>query len=72
MLMMVGDRLVAHDRLRIAVRRCMGMLYADDSLVGSRDLDWLQGYLNVIIGLFRHYKLVANVANSKAMMYQTE
>ena len=36
-------------------------------MVVSQDPEWLQGSLNVLIVLFRRYKLVANVAKSKVM-----
>ena len=46
---------------------CIGLLYADDGVVGSQDPEWLQGALNGLIGLLRRYGLVENVAKSKAM-----
>ena len=51
--------------------RCLVIFYADDGMVGSRDPEWIQGPLNVPIDLFRRYRLVANVAKSKAMTFQT-
>ena len=42
----------------------MGMFYAGNGMVVSRDTKWLQG------ALFRRYRLVANIANSKAMVCQ--
>ena len=48
----------------------MGLLYADDSMVGSRDLEWLQGALNMLIRLFHRYRLVENVIKYKAITYQ--
>ena len=39
-------------------------------MVGSRDLEWIQGALNVLIRLFRWYRLLANVAKYKAMTCQ--
>ena len=36
----------------------------------SRDLEWIQGALNVLIRLFRWYRLLANVAKYKAMTCQ--
>ena len=44
--------------------------YADNVVVGSRYLEWLQGSLNVLIGLFRVYRLVENVTKSRAMTCQ--
>ena len=68
--MVVEDELFDHGGLGLAVVRCMGMFYMYDGLVGLRDPEWLQGALNVIIGLFQKYGLVANVAKSKAMICQ--
>ena len=48
----VDDQRVAHDRLREAVRRCLGVFYADDGMVGSRDSEWLQHLMNILVGLF--------------------
>ena len=50
--------------------RCIGMFYADYGLVGSRYLEWLQGSLNMLIGLLRQYRLVDNTAKSKAMIFR--
>ena len=40
----------------------MGIFYADDSLDGLRDPEWNKVSLNRLIGLFRWYRLVANVS----------
>ena len=48
----------------------MGLLCADDGMVGSRDPEWLQVALNVLIRILRRYRLLANVAKSKAMTFQ--
>ena len=64
---MVEDQLVAQEGLGLAVGRCLGLFYADSSVVGSRDKEWLQGALNGFIGLFFPYGLAVNVANPKAM-----
>ena len=45
----------------------MGVFYADDGMIGSRDPDLLQGAINVIIGLFRRVKIMANVTKSNTM-----
>ena len=50
--MTVEDRLVAQEGLGLTVGRCMGLFYAEDNVVGSWDKEWLQGALNVFIGLF--------------------
>ena len=38
--------------------KCLGLFYADDDVVGSRDTVWLQGALNVLVGLFFRHRLV--------------
>ena len=50
--MTVEDQLVAHEGLGFLVRRCMGIFYAYDGMVGLQDPEWLKGKLNVLIGLF--------------------
>ena len=40
-------------------------------MVISWYLEWLQGSLNVLIGILRWYGLVENIAKSKAMKFQT-
>ena len=66
----VEDQLVAHKGLGLAIGRCLRLFYSDDGVVGLRYLEWLQGALNLLIGIFRRYKLVMNVESSKAMAYQ--
>ena len=46
---------------------CLGLLYSNYGVVGSRDPEWLQGELNVLISLFCRYGLVENVTKFKAM-----
>ena len=38
--------------------------------MGLWDPEWLHGTLNVIIGIFWRYGLVANLSKSKAMTFQ--
>ena len=45
----------------------MGVVYEEDVLIGSRDPEWLQEPLNVLIGLFHHIFLISNVAKFKTM-----
>ena len=66
----VEYQLVTQKVLGLAVGRCLGFLYAYNGMVLLQDTEWIQGELNVIIGLFRRYKLVANVAKSKTMTCQ--
>ena len=65
--MMVEDQLVSQEGMGLAVGRFLGLFYSKNGMVGSWDLEWFQGSLNVIIRLFHRYGLVVNVANSKAM-----
>ena len=60
--MTVEDQWVDHERLGETVGRCLGVFYADDGMVGSRDADWLKHLMNILVGLFRQYGLAANVA----------
>ena len=52
LLLMVEDKLVAHEGLGLMVGWCLGLFYAVDCMVESRYSEWLQGSLNVLIGLF--------------------
>ena len=68
--MTVEDQRVAHDRLGETVGRCLGVFYAGNGMVGSRDSDFLQHAMNVLVGLFRRYGLVSNVSKSRTMTCQ--
>ena len=57
----VEDQLVTQEGLGLAVGRCMGFLYTGDVVLGMQDLGWLQGALNVLIGLLCQYRLGKNV-----------
>ena len=60
--MKMEDDVVTHDGLGHAVGQNLELFYVENGLLGSRDPKWLQGYLNVLIGLFRQIGLTANVA----------
>ena len=49
------------------VGRTLGIFYMNDGLLVSWDPEWLQGALNVLIGLFHKIVLVANFYKSKTM-----
>ena len=68
--MKVKDKAVIHDVLGHAVGWSMGVFYVYNFIVGLRDPEWLQGDLNVLIGLFLRIGLMANIAKSKTMMCQ--
>ena len=60
--MIVEDQRLTNDGLGDTVRRCLGVFYANNGMVSSRDPDWLQNTTNILVGLFRRYGLEANVA----------
>ena len=64
---MLEDQLVDQEGLGLAIGRCLVLLYADYGVVGLRDPEWIQGALNVLVGLFHWYILVVIVAKSKAV-----
>ena len=66
----VEYQLVSQEVLVLAVGRCMGLFYDDDGVVVLCNLEWLRVNLNVLIGPFHQYGLVANIAKSKAMICQ--
>ena len=45
-----------------AVGRYLGVFYTDDSMVGSRDAEWIKHLMNFLVGLFQQYCLAANIA----------
>ena len=68
--MTVEDKRMAHDRMREAIGRCMGLFYAGDGMVGSRYPEWLQHLMHILVSPFRRYGLAANVTKSHTMMCQ--
>ena len=68
LVMTVEDHRVAHDILEETVGRCLGLFYANNDMVGSRDLDWLQNAINILVGLVRRYVLDSNVENSSTII----
>ena len=55
------DQQVTLDGLGENTHHCLGFFCDGDVMVGSRDSDWLQHLMNVLIRLFRQYGLAANV-----------
>ena len=43
---------MTHDGMGEAVRRCLVVFYANYGMVVSRDAEWLQQLMNVLVGLF--------------------
>ena len=63
----VEDQRVARNKLVETVGWCLGVFYDDDVMVGSRESNWLQHAMNVLVGLCRRYGLAANVEKSRTM-----
>ena len=61
---------LAQEGLVLIVGRCLGFFNANNNMVGAWDSEWLQNVLNVLIGLFKRYGLIANFVNSRTMMCQ--
>ena len=57
----VEDDSGIHSRLGFVVGRCMGIFYADNFMIISRDPEWLQGGINVLMGLFQKVALMTNI-----------
>ena len=51
--------------------RGLGFFYAADGILGSRDPEWIQGALNILIGMFWCIMFAANIEMSKMMKCQT-
>ena len=68
--MTVEDQRVDHDGLGKTDGRCMSVFYSNDGMVDSWEPDWLQHLMNILVGLFQKYDLVANVSNSCTMTFQ--
>ena len=49
------------------VRERLSLFYADDGMVGSRDQNWLQTSLDVLVALFRSIGLQTNTSKTKTM-----
>ena len=65
--MKLEDDVVIHNGLVHAVGWRLGVLYADDGLLGFWDPEWLQGAFNILIGLLLWIGLMYKVAKSKTM-----
>ena len=69
MAMTVEDQRVDHDGMGETVGRFLGVFYDNDGIVGSRNSEWLQHVMNVLVRLFRRYGLAANVGKSCTMTF---
>ena len=45
----------------------MGVFYADNGIIGSREPEWIQGAINVLIGILKRFGQMTNVAKSRTM-----
>ena len=59
--MTAKDQTVAQEVLGINMGRCLGVFYTNNGMVEAWESDCLQNKLNVLIILFRRYRLVANI-----------
>ena len=69
---MVEEEEFVQDGLGHVVGQILEGFYTCDGPLGSRDLEWLQGALNVLIGLFLKIGLSSNVDKSNTMTCQPE
>ena len=69
--MKLEDQRLAHNEMGEAVGRCLGVFYANNVIVGSRDSEWIQKSTDVLVGLFRRYDLADNITKSRTMTCQT-
>ena len=65
------DESTTNEGIGTEIGMCMVVFYADDSIIVSRDTEWLQGDINVLIGIFRRVGLMVNVEKYKTMKFHT-
>ena len=53
--------------LGLLLGHCLGLFCINDDMVGLQNMECIQCDLNIIIGLFRRYGLVANVSKSNSI-----
>ena len=63
----INNPAVTHDGVGDAVGQKLEVFYYDGGMISSHDPEWLQGYNNVFIGLFRRINFEANIVDSKTM-----
>ena len=68
--LMVDDRASVHDVLVHALGWRLGVFYTDGGLMGYWFPEWLQVYLNVLIGLFHRIVPAANFPKSNTINFQ--
>ena len=50
LVMTVEDQMLAHGVLGETIRRYPGVFYFNDDMMGSREPDWMQHLINVLLG----------------------
>ena len=60
----VEEESATHEVLGTAVGHCMGVLFLDNGIIGSRDPEYIQGSINVLIGIFIRVRLMKMLQNS--------
>ena len=69
LLMVIDDNGQAStDGFGPTVEQRLSCFYVDDGVLGSRDHEWLQGAINVLVGLFRRCGLQTDVVKSKGLV----
>ena len=68
--LIVEDNSATHYVLGMVVGRSMGVIYADDRIIRSRELEWIQGVINVLFGIFIRVVLMYNVSKSNTVSCQ--
>ena len=68
----VEDQLVAQEGLGLVLGRCLVLFYDNNGMVGLWYMEWLQGAMIVLIGLFFRYRMVLSAAKYKSMTCQLE
>ena len=63
--MTIYNDLVIHGGLGHAVGQSLGVFYVDNGLLRLWEPEWIEGALNVLIGLFCWIGLMTNVTNIK-------
>ena len=49
----------------------MGVFYANNAMVVSRNSDFLHHAMNILVGLFRRYGMAVNIAKSRTITCHT-
>ena len=58
-----------HNIIGETVGHKLGVFYTDDDMISSRNPEWIQGAIKLLIGFFRRISLEKNIEKSKTMLY---